>query len=228
MAAYRSDIDALAARDEVLARELADKQREHDDVKRMLEDARLAEAAGAVERDVMVGRRRLRRFAVGFAVLAVAGVAGAAVCITHDDVGVATAVSPTVERPDETRFSLALAAKGLTLVDLEPRFIAGVSGLETPTDVDLAIGGPVAPWESFTYTRDAHARPAIASPLYRGGDVEPMPEFVTDGYGGVWLVIRTVPREAIHAPAAAGWSRKVWLLPLGSVFRGAVEIAYAR
>ena len=228
MTAYRNDIDALAARDEVLARELFDKQREHDDVKRLLEDARLVEAAGADERDVMIGRRRLRRLAVGIAALAVAGVAAGAVCVTHDDLGVATAASPAVERSDETRFSLAIASKGLTPVELEPRFIAGVSGLDTPAEVDLAIGGPIAPWESFTYTRDAHARPAIASPLFHGGDVEPMPEFVTDGYGGVWLVIRTVPREPVRAPAEAGWSRKVWLLPLGSVFRGAVEITYPR
>jgi hypothetical protein len=51
-----------------------------------------------------------------------------------------------------------------------------------------------------------------------------MPEFVTDGYGGVWLVIRAVPRAAMRAPANTGWSRKVFVLPLGSVFRGGVEI----
>ena len=228
MAAYRNDIDALAAREVALDRELASKQRERDDVKRLLDDARVAEAAGVVERDVMVGRRSLRRVAVGLAVLLVAGVACGAAFVTYAEDGVAPAVSPPVEQPDETRFGLALGAKGLTPVELEPRFVAGVSGLETPADVDLAIGGPVPAWEQFTYTRDAHARPAVASPHFRGGDIEPMPEFVSDGYGAVWLVIRAVPRAAAYAPANTGWSRKVYVLPLGSVFRGAVDIAYPR
>lgn len=228
MTAYRNDIDALAAREVVLARELADKQRERDGIKRLLDEARVAEAVGLVEHDVMVGRRSLRRVAVGLALLLVAGVACGAAFVTYAEDGAASAVSPAVEQPDETRFGLALAIKGLTPVELEPRFIAGVAGLETPADVDLAIGGPVPAWEQFTYTRDAHARPAIASPPFRGGDVEPMPEFVSDGYGGVWLVIRTVPRAAVLAPANTGWSRKVFVLPLGSVFRGRVEILTRR
>lgn len=226
MAAYRNDTDALAARDEVLARELADKQRERAVVQQLLEEARAADAAAAASNDVRVGRRRLRRFVIGLAMVAVA-VGAMFVSANRDHRCVAAVASPAAE-PDETLFSLALAAKGLTLIELEPRFIAGVAGVATPAEVDVLVGASVAPWESFLYSRDAAVRQAVASPIYRGGDVEPMPEFVTDGYGGVWRVQRSVPRRAVLTHAAAQWSRKIWLLPLGSAFRGAVEIATVR
>ena len=226
MTAYRNDTDALAARDEVLARELADKQRERAVVQRLLEEARAADAAAALDNDVRVGRRRLNRLAIGLTVLVVAGVAASALVVNRSR-GVATVASPVAE-PDETLFSLALAAKGLTPVELEPRFIAGVGGVATTAEVDALVGAKVAPWEPFMYAGDAQVRLAVASPLYRGGDVEPTPDFVSDGYGGVWRVERSVPRAAVLTHASALWSRKIWLLPLGSAFRGVAEIATQR
>jgi hypothetical protein len=228
MTAYRNDVDALAAREEVLARELAEKQRERDDVQRMLEEARAAEAAQAIENDVMVGRRRLRRIVGGIAILLVAGVAAGAMCVTHDDVELVAVTKPVEPELDNTKLGLALAAKGLTDVVLEPRFPTGLSGLETEAEVHAAVGESVEPWQAFTYIGDASARQAVASPLYRGGQEDPQPQFVTDGNGGVWRVVPDVPRKAVIAPEALKWSRKVWLLPSGSTFRGDLAIAYPR
>ena len=228
MTAYRNDVDALAARDEVLARELADKQRERADIQRLLEEARAADAAEAEQRDVMVGRRRLQRIAVGLAVLVVAGVAAGAVVVTRHPAPPFIAEVPA-EQIDETRYELALAAKGLTRVELEPRFVGGLHGFPTASEVDAVLGPPVEPWQQFTYTHDASARQAIASPLFHGGDLEPEPELASDGYGGIWRVVRDLPRPApARVPATSGWARKVWLLPVGSVYRGDVAVAYPR
>lgn len=226
MTAYRNDVDALAAREEVLTRELADKQRERDDVQRMLEEARAVEAAEAREYDVMVGRRRVRRVVGGFAVLFVAGVAAGALCVQHDEVNI-VAAEPAAVKPDDTKFGLALAAKGLATIQLEPRFPTGIGGLDSEADVHGAVGEAVDAWQPFTYTRDASARTAVASPLYRGGQEEPQPEFVSDGQG-VWRVIRDIPHPAAIAPEGLKWSRKVWLLPSGSSYRGDVQVAYPR
>jgi hypothetical protein len=230
MTAYRNDVDALAARDKALARELADKQRERADVQRLLEEARAAEAAEAEQRDVMVGRRRLRRVAVGLAALIAAGVAAGAVFVHRcpparhaDEVNTLSQINV-----DETRYELALAAKGLTRVELEPRFVGGLHGFATASEVDAVLGQPVEPWQQFTYTHDASVRQAIASPLFHGGDFEPAPELVSDGYGGVWRVLWDIPRTPGRVPAASGWARRVWLLPVGSVYRGDVQIAYPR
>lgn len=226
MTAYRNDIDALAARDEALARELADKQRERADVQRLLEQARAADAAEAEQQDVMVGRHRLHRIAVGLAVLVAAGVAAGAVLVQRQPAPVVfRAEVPAV---DETRYELALAAKGLTRVELEPRFVGGLRGFSTVTEVDAVLGQPVEPWQQFTYTQDASVRQAFASPLFRGGDLDPDAELVSDGYGGVWRVVRDIPRPPVRVPVHMGWTRKVWLLPIGSVFRGDVQIAYPR
>jgi hypothetical protein len=231
MTAYRNDVDALAAREEVLTREVADKQRERDEVVRMLEEARTVEAAEAIANDVMVGRRRVRRLAIGLAVLAVligAGIAAAAaLLVIRDDKSPAVAapvVSQAAPARDDVRFGLALATKGLEQVSLEPRFVPA-SGFDTLAELDEAIGEAVPPWQQFSYTRDAQVRQAVASPAYRVGAAEPEPEFVTDSNGGVW---RVTPAAETVAATTGRWTRKVWLLPLGSSFRGDVEIAFAR
>ncbi len=228
MTAYRNDVDALAARDEALARELADKQRERADIQRLLEEARAAEAAEAEQRDVMVGRRRLHRVAIGLAGLIAAGVAAGALFVTRQPAPVAIVEQHSVEQIDETRYELALAAKGLTRVELEPRFVGGLHGFPTASEVEAVLGPQVEPWQQFTYTQDASVRQAIASPLFHGGDLEPVPELVSDGYGGVWRVVGDTRRAPTRVPAASGWARKVWLLPVGSVYRGDVAVAYPR
>jgi hypothetical protein len=126
---------------------------------------------------------------------------------------------------DEVKFGLALGAKGLTPVTLEPRFAA--FGYDSVAELDRDIAAePVSPWQQFLYSRDAHMRQAIASEPFRMGGAEPTPEFVSDGYGGVWRVAPAAAR--VTASSSGPWTRRVWLLPIGSVFRGDVEITYAR
>jgi len=226
MTAYRNDVDALAARDEVLTRELADKQRELDDVQRMLIEARAAEAEETKANNVMVGRRRLRRAAMMLGVLGLAAGAAGAMCITTDDQVFVEVQKPEVSR-DEAMFTALLAGKGYERIDLEPRYAAR-SGFPTQAELHAAIGEEVDPWQQFLYTRDATVRQAIASNIYKSGDPEPSPEFATDGKGGVWRIVRTSPLPVVAAPAGIGWSRKVWLLPSGTSYRGDLTVASER
>lgn len=223
MTAYRNDVDALAARDEVLTRELADKQRELDDVQRMLVEARAAEAEEAKANNVMVGRRRLRRVGMLLGVLALAAGAAGAMCITADDQVLVEAPKTEVSR-DEAMFTALLAGKGYERIDLEPRYVSR-SGFETQPELHAAIGEEVDPWQQFLYTRDATVRQAIASNIYKSGDPEPSPEFATDGKGGVWRIVRTEPLPVVTTPTGIGWSRKVWLLPSGTSYRGDLTVA---
>jgi hypothetical protein len=89
--AYRSDVEALEARVHALSAELADRQRERDEVAAMLADARLRAHAESVIADLEAGgpaRRRRKRIklaaAVGAFVLAIAGF-GYRVTRPHDD-----------------------------------------------------------------------------------------------------------------------------------------------
>jgi hypothetical protein len=229
MTAYRNDVDALAARDEVLTRELADKQRELDVVQRMLVEAREAEAAEAKAHNVMVGRRRLRRVFVALGVLGLAAGAAGAMCISEgpDMVPACTADCAKAESPDEARFTAVLAGKGYARIDLEPRYPA-MGGVETQAELHAVIGEAVEPWQPFMYTRDATVRPAVASNIYKGGEPEPYPEFATDGNGGVWRIVREEPLPVVAAPTGTGWTRKVWLLPAGTSFRGDLPVANPR
>lgn len=252
--AYRNDIDALAARDAVLAREVAEKQRELADVQRMLEEARAAEAALAREHDVMVGQRRMRRILIGGLVLVAAGVAAVAVVYDRDEVAVECGPPPhpvlrpaelatqqqEVARDEKVAYDLALASKGLEPVTLEPRFVGGPQGFASRAALDAELGEPVEAWQQFLYTRDAQPRPAVASDVVRVS-AETTHEFVKDGFGGVWRVRRQVTPTRTHVLSSEGCdassglafrpgehvTRNVWLLPLGSHFRGDVEVAYA-
>jgi len=219
--AYRSDVDALSAREETLARELAAKEREHATVKQLLADARSAELSEARERDVMVGRRSLRRLALGLVGLLVAGAtAGVLVVSRHAR---ALGPTPTSSKPaprDEVRFGLALGARGLTSVVLEPRWLSA-DGFATAAELDDALGFAVPAWEPFSYARDAGGRLAVASEPFRIGGAEPGAEFVTDGHGGLW---RVAPSGPFVATGDGRWTRRVWLVPLGSSFRGDIEI----
>jgi hypothetical protein len=227
MTAYRNDVDALAARDEVLTRELADKQRELDAVQRMLVEARAAEAAEAKAHNVMVGRRRLRRVGMLLAVLALAAGAAGAMCISGDESALDVQAPAPEVSPDEARFTAVLAGKGFARIDLEPRYAAR-SGFETQAELHAAIGEAVEPWQQFMYTRDATIRPAIASNIYKSGEPEPAPEFATDGNGGVWRIVRAEPLPVAAAPAGIGWTRKVWLLPTGTSYRGDLTVGSPR
>jgi hypothetical protein len=242
--AYRSDLDALEARDQVLSRELAEKQREHAEVQQMLDEARTAEADEVRANDVLVGRRRLRRIALAVgAVVVIAGVAGVMVVQRHPVPSRGIPRMELVEKQaafgaaEQTAYDLALAAKGLHRIDLEPRPLGGMTGFETTEEVDAALGAtqPVVPWQPFIYTRDAQARMAIASPVVELGDTTSLAEFVTDGHGGIWRTQRTLvpttttqitvddcegPIRGGMEPPRARLDRHVWLLPLGSGFRG--------
>jgi len=231
MTAYRNDIDALAAREEVLAKEVAEKQREHADLQVMLEEARAAEAAEAREHDVMVGKRRLRRIVGASAIILAVGVAAAGLVITRDHqepVTVALAAEATLTAPDLVKLDAVLAGKGLERIELEPRFPTGLTGVDSEAEAHAAVGEAVEPWQQFNYTRDASVRPAVASPLYRGGEMEPTAMFARDASGGVWRLAALAPEPVVLAPARIKWSRKVWLLPQGTSFRGDLAVAYPR
>ncbi len=88
--AYRSDVDALAARVQALSAELADRERERDEVARMLAEARAKEQADRVAADYAAGgpQRRLRRrltIAVSAAATLVAALVAWRVTHRHDD-----------------------------------------------------------------------------------------------------------------------------------------------
>jgi hypothetical protein len=228
MTAYRNDVDALAARDEVLTRELADKQRELESVQRMLVEARAAEAAEAKAHNVMVGRRRVHRVLMSLGVLALAAGAAGVMCVSEGPDMVPSCTDCTkTESPDEARFTAVLAGKGYARIDLEPRYPT-LGGVETQAELHTAVGEAVEPWQQFLYTRDATVRAAIASNIYKAGEPEPFPEFATDGNGGVWRIVREEPLPAVAAPTGTGWTRKVWLLPAGTSYRGDLRVANPR
>jgi len=89
--AYRSDVEALEARVHALSAELADRQRERDEVAQLLADARAREHAESVIADLEAGgpaRRRRKKIkiaaAVGALALAIAGF-GYRVTRRHED-----------------------------------------------------------------------------------------------------------------------------------------------
>lgn len=99
------------------------------------------------------------------------------------------------------------AAPQLVAIELERRF----------TDLDEAV----VAWEPFIYTRDAAARPAVASDVYVPTDARPRYEMMQDEYGGVWAVIDgNVPGIAA---GEARPTRDIWLLPHGAAFRGVLD-----
>ncbi|MGE5183884.1 MAG: hypothetical protein ACM31C_17560 [Acidobacteriota bacterium] len=87
--AYRSDVDALEARVKVLSAELADRERERDEVARMLAEARAKEQADRIAADYAAGgpQRRRRRLAIATAVAAtlVAGLFAWRIAHRHHD-----------------------------------------------------------------------------------------------------------------------------------------------
>ena len=89
--AYRSDVEALEARVHALSAELADRQRERDEVAQMLADARMRAHADSVIADLEAGgpaRRRRKRIkiaaALGVLALAIGGL-GYRMTRHHDD-----------------------------------------------------------------------------------------------------------------------------------------------
>jgi hypothetical protein len=225
--AYRSDIEALAARDAVLARELADKQHERDAVHQMLEDARAAERAQVLEHDVMSGRRTLRRLRVVAWILVAAGSRLVPwILVAAGSAAVPLLARETTHCPvrgEAISFSYDttewLEDRNLQAVALEPRFVSPI-GFPTIAELDEAVGAPVPAWESFTYARDASGRIAIASEPYRLGGSEPDTIFVTDGHGALW---RLRPSEPFVSTGNGAWTRRIWLVPLGSSFQGSID-----
>lgn len=212
--AYRSDIEALAARDAVLARELADKQHERDAVHQMLEDARAAERAQVLEHDVMSGRRTLRRLRV-VAWFLVAAASAAVLLLVRETTHCPVRGEAISFAYDTTEW---LEDRNLQAVALEPRFVSPI-GFPSIAELDEAVGAPVPAWESFTYARDASGRIAVASEPYRLGGSEPDTIFVTDGHGGLW---RLRPPEPFVSTGNGAWTRRIWLVPLGSSFQGSI------
>jgi len=102
-------------------------------------------------------------------------------------------------------------------VTLEPRWL-DTQGYATLDELDAATNGHVDAWQPFAWARDAGGRLAIASEPYRLGGGEPDATFVADDDGGIWRVPHAVP-----ATGTGPWTRRIWLVPVGSAFRGDVS-----
>jgi len=247
--AYRSDLEALAARESALQRELAEKQGEHRDVGRMLDEARADEARTSSERNVR-GRRRMRyRAAVILGLLVSSAAVGSIVIVkrravpTPSRAGLScAAVEPAYrafENVADGEFRSALAIRSLAPITLETRLRDAWAPV-TEEEIEREFGQPITAWHPFTYAVDGSARQAVMSSTYE----LPTPkfEFAKDSSGGVWLVRRapswrSVMSVTVYAcdwgcwgrmPSGAhpGIGRGLWLLPVASTFRGEVTIEF--
>jgi hypothetical protein len=103
----------------------------------------------------------------------------------------------------------------LEVITLEHRWLVG--SFASPAEVDAALGTTIAAWEPFTYMFDSQPRQAIASDIYPSTALRD-PVFGRDEYGGIWL-LRNETRAA-RATNILTYTRDIYLLPVGSSFRG--------
>lgn len=109
------------------------------------------------------------------------------------------------------------SAKRTEPITLERRWLVG--SFASPAEVDAALGKTIPAWEPFTYMFDSQPRQAIASEIYSTNTVVEH-QFGRDAYDGIWLVDTTQKRSKITVGLVA-FTRDIYLLPVGSAYRGA-------
>lgn len=136
------------------------------------------------------------------------------------------AIGRTPDAPRSTRVQLSRvhciegaaerAAKRLEPITLERRWLVG--SFASPAEVDAALGKTIAAWEPFTYMFDSQPRTAIASAIYPTSTLVEH-AFGRDTHGGIWLV-DTTQKQARTTVGPVGFTRDIYLLPVGSSYRG--------
>lgn len=141
-------------------------------------------------------------------------------------------------------YARALAAKGLAPLTLESVDLGGPDGVESPDDIDKAMGRSARIGEVIPFEKDGKRRRAIVGELRHTEDATDRTELVADVHGGVWRVVRA-PRVRVVKTArvkACSWGcwgatprgdapletyhRTLWFLRDGDTFKGDLTIDY--
>lgn len=226
---YRNDVDALAAREAALAKELAAKAKERDEVGALLAEAKANEQAELRAEDIRSGKRMARRVMIGLGV-------GVTVLITlvvvfrpepelwcdhcHGEaarvhVYTCEEIRPMYERANALTaeaYAAALAQKSLVAANLEEVELGGgwSGGPMTREELDKPLGVSPEPWTVIDYKHKGVKRRALVGEVVEASympGAAPV-ELVTDSHGDIWKVVR-MPRvrtvKAVDVDACPGW-----------------------